>query len=101
MSIHNVSFLILGFVGLLLQGIGTALAVEASSDDVYGIAIFLVLLGPVLLASGSAIYAVGKGRKPIFGLLGIISPLGLLFLAILQDQSGDNWMESQNSPSTK
>ena len=55
MSIHNVSFLILGFVGLLLQGIGTALAAEASSDDVFGIAIFLVLLGPVLLAAGSAI----------------------------------------------
>ena len=89
MTVNNVSFLILGIVGLLIQGFGTALLMisEKSRDDnVFGIAVALVILGPVMLAIGSAMYAAGKGRKPLYGLLGLLSPVGLLFLAVLEDR---------------
>ena len=87
MSVHNLSFIILGFLGLLLQGVGSALLTVARSDAAFGIGVFLLILGPLVLMTGSGIYAAGKKRTPAFGLLGLISPLGLLFLAILKDGS--------------
>ena len=95
MSVHNLSFLILGFLGLLLQGVGSAMVTVSMSErradeTVLGIGVFLLVLGPIVLGAGSAIYAAGKNRTPFFGLLGLVSPLGLLFLAILQDRSGQS-----------
>ena len=87
MSVHNLSFIILGFLGLLLQGIGSALLTVARTDAAFGIGVFLLFLGPIVLTAGSAIFAAGKNRTPAFGLLGLISPLGLLFLATLKDRS--------------
>jgi len=48
--------------------------------------IVLGLLAHILVAVGAGSYAVGKGRSPWFGLLGLLTPIGLLFLAVLEDR---------------
>jgi hypothetical protein len=49
--------------------------------------VVLVVLAPVLMAIGGSFYCVGKKRSAFWGLLGLLSPLGLLILAVLADHS--------------
>ena len=88
MKVHDWSFLVLGCLGLLLQGIGSALTGTAGSADAQlGLGILVALLGALAIAVGSCFLAVGRGRSLWFGLLGLLSPLGLLFLCVLEDRS--------------
>lgn len=88
MKVHNWSFLVLGCLGLLLQGVGSALTAEAGRNDVQlGLGILVAVLGALAIAVGSCFLAVGKGRSCWFGLLGLLAPLGLLFLCVLEDRS--------------
>ncbi|HET6572710.1 MAG TPA: hypothetical protein VFG68_03840 [Fimbriiglobus sp.] len=48
----------------------------------------IVLAGTVLLMIGLAYYAMAKGRSPWWCLLGFLSLVGLLGLALLEDRSG-------------
>jgi len=53
------------------------------------IGILVALIAHVLIAVGATFFAIGKRRSPWFGLLGLLSPIGLLFLAVLdQDSNG-------------
>ncbi len=93
LSIHNLSFLVLGVVSMVLQGIGNALIVisidaRGPLEEVgLGVGITLAILAPVLMAIGGSIYCAGKNRTAWLGLLGLLSPLGLLFLAVLEDRT--------------
>ena len=87
MKVHNWSFLVLGCLGLLLQGVGLALMETAGRDVGVGVGILVSLLGAAALAAGSCFLAVGKGQSPWFGLLGLLAPIGLLFLCVLEDRS--------------
>lgn len=42
-----------------------------------------LLLGYVLQMVGCAVYAESRGRSAVFGLLGLLSPVGYIFLALL------------------
>jgi len=88
MKTHNAAFLVLGCLSLLLQGIGSALIqVRSSGNTACGLGIFVIILGALAMAIGASFLAAGKGRSLRFGLLGLLSPLGLLFLCVLEDRS--------------
>ena len=84
MTVHNMSFLVLGIVSLILQGIGFALIREYRSEET---GILLLILAPVLMAIAASFYSTGKKRAILWGFLGLLSPVGLLFLALLEDRS--------------
>ena len=86
MKVHDVAFLVLGCLGLLLQGIGTALTGVARQDEQIALGVLVAVLGALCMGVGSSFHAVGKGQSLWFGLLGIISPIGLLFLCVLPDR---------------
>ena len=86
MKTHNSAFLALGCLGLLLQGIGSAL-MSSRSDETIALGVMVALLGALSLGVGGAFLAVGRGPNFWFGLLGLLSPLGLLFLCVLEDRS--------------
>ena len=48
----------------------------------------LILAGTVMVIVGLAFYAKAKGRNPAWCLVGGISCLGLLIMALLKDKSG-------------
>ncbi len=93
MTVHNTSFLVLGIVSLILQGIGAALMGVFEGGHFhrapagYDGGVVLVVLAPVLMAIGGSFYCAGKNRSAFWGLLGLLSPLGLLILAVLEDRS--------------
>lgn len=51
------------------------------------VGVLVALLAHVLVAVGAAFHAAGKNRSPWFGLLGLLTPIGLLFLTVLEDKS--------------
>ena len=95
MHVHNLTFLVFGTAGMVLQAVGSVL-IKSSYDDrlrsvhnlQVGLGISIVILGSLLVGVGAAFLAVGKNRRPWFGLLGLASPVGLLFLAVLQNRTG-------------
>jgi drug/metabolite transporter (DMT)-like permease len=95
MKVHNWSFLVLGCLGLLLQGIGSALTAAAGRNDtLLWLGILVAVLGAVAIAAGSSFLAIGKGQSPWFGLWGLLSPVGLLFLCVLEDRSPKQGVET-------
>lgn len=95
MHVHNLTFLVFGTAGMLLQTVGIVLLKSAYDDRLRSVHYLLVslgisvlILGGLLLGIGGAFFAVGKNRRPWFGLLGLASPVGLLFLAVLQNRTG-------------
>ena len=75
-------FVVLACVGLLLAGIGSAVMPQAK-----GAGIVVAIVGYGLIALGSGFLATSKGRHPAWGLLGLLTPIGLVFLSVLQDAS--------------
>ncbi len=45
--------------------------------------VFNLLVGYILQMIGCALYAEKRGRSALFGLLGLLSPIGYVFLALL------------------
>jgi TRAP-type C4-dicarboxylate transport system permease small subunit len=45
--------------------------------------VLYLLFGYVLQMVGCAVYAENRGRSAVFGLLGLLSPIGYVFLALL------------------
>ena len=59
--------------------------VESSSSAgmVPAASVLYLLFGFILQMIGCALYAVNRGRSALFGLLGLLSPIGYVFLALL------------------
>lgn len=73
-KLNNTSF-IFGVPGLLLQGVGNMTG---------GIAgVLASLAGTILLIVGLSFYARSRGQHPAYALLGLLSLLGLIILAVL------------------
>ena len=78
---NNIS-LGLGAPGLILQVVGN---VMASKPENQGTGRVLVALGTLLLIGGLGMYAKAKGRSLAWGLMGFLSIIGLIVLAMLRD----------------
>jgi hypothetical protein len=86
---NNIS-LLLGVPGLILQIAGyfvTSAAQQQGAPTLIGNG--LTLVGTILLISGLCFYAIAKGRSPLWGLMGLLSCIGLLVLAVLKDKSNE------------
>ena|SRR6478609_9501745 len=94
---YNRKSLILGIPGLLLQlgcmFLSNLLAANAKSGGAAPPAllalllVFGALIGAVLLIVGLCFYAKAKGYSAVLGLLGLLSCIGLLILAVLPDKT--------------
>src|SRR5262245_19950417 len=94
---HNRKSLLLGIPGLLIQigflflpRIAVALGADPTARLPQWVAwrmIIAALLGAVLLIIGLGYYAKGKGYSAVLGLLGLLSCIGLLILAVLPDKT--------------
>ncbi len=94
MKVYRYTFVVIGCIGLLLNGLGAALIIDSEQSSYYrgsdtelGIGVTLAILGPLVVAAGSVFLALGRGRSWKYGLLGLLTPIGLLFLCILEDHS--------------
>ncbi len=74
---NNIS-LAFGIPGLIVQTFGVISQITIIS-----------LVGAVLLIVGLGYYAKSKGRHPAWCLLGLLSILGIIILALLQDKSSE------------
>jgi hypothetical protein len=72
-------------LGIVLQIVGRIL----SNDGMNGIGFIAILAGFVLFIWGCGQYAKGKGYSPWFGLLGLLSILGLIVLVFFKDKHKD------------
>jgi len=69
-------------IGIVLQIAGRVL----SNDGMNGIGSIVILAGFVLFIWGCGQYAKGKGYSPWFGLLGLLSIVGLIVLVFFKDK---------------
>jgi hypothetical protein len=74
---NNIS-LAIGAPGLIIQIYGGIMQIPV-----------IGLVGSILLVIGLTFYAKAKARHPAWGLLGLLSIIGLIILAILPDKSSD------------
>jgi hypothetical protein len=94
---YNRKSLMLGIPGLVLQigclFISNLIAAKAKSDGSVPSAALLgacslgSIIGTILLIVGLCYYAKAKGHSAVFGLLGLLSCIGLLILAVLPDKT--------------
>lgn len=94
---YNRKSLLLGISGLILQFVclcATSLTVANGKSGVTTppdpLALLLaagVLVGVSLLIIGLGFYAKAKGYSIVYGLLGLLSCIGLLILAVLPDKT--------------
>lgn len=61
----------------------TPAARSSSAGMVPAATVLNVLIGYILQMVGCALYAENRGRSAFFGLLGLLSPIGYVFLALL------------------
>jgi hypothetical protein len=80
---NNIS-LALGIPGLILQI--AANVIRVSSENQY-LAVLAWVAGTALLVGGFVMYAKSKGRSPAWGLMGFLSIIGLIVLAMLEDRT--------------
>jgi MFS family permease len=99
---YNRKSLLIGIPGLLIQigsvflplilgalGVDTARLPQWVASGLLLGFILGPLLGAVLLIIGLCYYAKGKGYSAALGLLGLLSCIGLLILAVLPDKTKD------------
>jgi hypothetical protein len=82
---YNRKSLIYGIPGIILQIGGSFLRTSEGELTLPGA--LLILIGTALLLVGFVYYAKAKGRHPAWSLLGFLSLIGLLILALLKDKS--------------
>jgi hypothetical protein len=70
--------------GILLQVLGRII-MEAMPGNSF-IGFLLILAGFIMFIWGCSSYAVGKGYSQFLGILGFLSCLGLVILAVLPDK---------------
>ena len=81
---ENRKSLAIGIPGIALQILGSIMRQQPGASPAWTAA---VLLGTVLLIAGLAFYARAKGRNPAWGLMGLLSLVGLIILALLKDHA--------------
>ena len=69
-------------IGIVLQIVGRVL----SNDGMVGIGFIVLLAGVIVFIWGCGQYAKAKGYSPWFGLLGLLSILGLIALVFFPDK---------------
>jgi len=82
---ENRKSLLIGGSGIILQTVGW-IAINSTKDP--GTAALyrtVLLVGTVLLIFGLAFYAKAKGRHPAWGLMGLLSLIGIIVLGCLKD----------------
>jgi hypothetical protein len=79
-KLNGISFLF-GVPGLLLQSYGNMMRGAGGPGAVTGAPI--MLLGTALLIVGLTFYARMRGQSPWFGLVGLLSCIGLIILVVL------------------
>lgn len=79
----NLLSFVFGVPGLVLQALGSMMARSADPEVDPGVGLLLQLGGAVLLIIGLGFYARMKGRSGAWGLLGFLSCLGILILALI------------------
>jgi hypothetical protein len=82
---YNNLSLALGIPGILLQIGGNVVARTNPENATLGTV--ALVAGTVLLIAGLAMYAKAKGRSPLSGLMGFLSCIGLIVLALLKDHA--------------
>lgn len=70
-------------LGFILEILGRFLYMSSTAGSIFGL--ILMLVGVVLFIWGCMNYAVGKGHSKWFGLLGLLSCIGLIILIFLPD----------------
>lgn len=78
----NRTSLLIGVPGIILQFVGVFM--RGGGND--GLALTIQLVGTVLLIVGLSFYARAKGYHGAWGLLGLLSCLGLLILGLMPDK---------------
>ena len=81
--------LVLQIVGRLLQGSG--------SEAMASLGTVLVLGGLAFFIWGCAMYMQGKGYHPAWGLLGLLSVIGLILLAVMRDRQPEKMVPPPNA----
>lgn len=72
-------------LGLILQ-LGSRMMVAGQDPDTWGVWGLGILVGWVLVIIGCAYYAKGKGYNGAWGLLGLLSIIGLIILVLFRDR---------------
>lgn len=88
--------LLWGLPGIILQWVGFAVGQVAEVEADLGLALVALamqLTGTIALIVGLAFYAKAKGRNPAWGLLGLLTILGIIALALLKDHRPDDAVE--------
>jgi hypothetical protein len=83
---YNNKSLLLGVPGLIIQIVGRVMMGDPGSS---GLGTIVLLAGSALLVTGLAYYAMAKGRTPVWCLMGFLSLIGLIVLAVLPDLAKD------------
>jgi hypothetical protein len=76
-------------LGILVQIIGR-IAIESGGDGGAVIGLVLVLVGLGLFIWGCISYSKGKGHHAAWGLLGLLSIIGLIILVLFPDRHKEN-----------
>lgn len=84
LAAENRKSLMIGVPGIILQIGGNI--ITRTNEDLALVGLLLLVLGSVLLCVGLGFYAKAKGHHPAFGLLGLLSILGLIILALMPDK---------------
>ena len=92
-AVENRKSLALGIPGIILQILGNIMYRQGGATggpgrpapDANPIWLLVALVGTGLLIAGLAFYAKAKGRSPAWGLMGLLSIIGLIVLACLKD----------------
>jgi len=85
---NRLSFLF-GIPGLIVQAVGFTMRIQG--HDLAGR--LVILVGLILLTIGLALYAKSLGRSPAWGLVGLLSIIGLVILASLKDYAPNTEVE--------
>lgn len=93
---NNIS-LALGAPGIILQIVGIVIATKPERES---LGRSVMALGSLLLVAGLAMYAKAKGRSPAWGLMGLLSWIGLIVLAMLKDNTINPRREYETPPPT-
>ncbi len=83
---QNRTSLALGIPGIILQLVGNFALRSADGQSLTWAGVAVSLIGTVLLIVGLSFYAKAKGRNPAWGLMGLLSIIGLIVLALLKDR---------------
>ena len=82
----NKKSLMLGIPGILLQIVGRVIMTTQGEGAMSLVGVVVALVGTVMLIAGLSWYARAKGHSGWWGLMGLLSIIGLIILAVLPDK---------------